>query len=154
MTKRKKQHNYNKSTTQRDKSEGTVERKKTKRYRDRNKQHRQNSTFQNNERKFYLQEEESVKTVLYVSRKERGRRITSMEDSVGKSIQRLKDNVLKRGGKVITVIKKTIRQHNYQQNRNKKKNKKWEGKNPWTLQTIKKRNLIRENMHMAKKGKP
>ena len=42
------------NTTRRNKSEGTGEGKKMKKYRDRIKQYRQNRTFQKNERKFYL----------------------------------------------------------------------------------------------------
>ena len=43
---------------------------------------------------------------LYVSRKEGGRGFASFEDSVGASIQRLKDYIEKHGGGVITATKK------------------------------------------------
>ena len=39
---------------------------------------------------------------LYVSRKEEGRGLVSIEDSVDASMQRLKDYIQKRGGRVIT----------------------------------------------------
>ena len=42
---------------------------------------------------------------LYVSRKEGGRGLTSIEDSVDASIQRLKDYIEKRGGRLITAIR-------------------------------------------------
>ena len=42
---------------------------------------------------------------LYVSRKERGRVLTSIEDSVGVSIQRLEDYIQKRGGRLTIAIR-------------------------------------------------
>ena len=42
---------------------------------------------------------------LYVSRKERGRGLTSTEDIVDKSLQRLKDYIEKHEGGLITAIK-------------------------------------------------
>ncbi len=41
----------------------------------------------------------------YVSRKERGRGLTSTEDSVEESIQRFEDYIEKRGGKLIAAAK-------------------------------------------------
>ena len=42
---------------------------------------------------------------LYVSRKEGGRRPTNIEDSIGTSMQRLKDYTEKREGRLITVTR-------------------------------------------------
>ena len=42
---------------------------------------------------------------LYVSRKKGGSELASIEDSVDTSIQRLKDDVEKRGGKLITATR-------------------------------------------------
>ena len=42
--------------------------------------------------------------ILYVSRKEGGRRLVSIEDSGDESIQRLEDYIQKHGGGLITVI--------------------------------------------------
>ena len=42
---------------------------------------------------------------LYVSRKEGGRELASIQDSIDASIQRIEDYIEKRGGKVIIVIK-------------------------------------------------
>ena len=41
----------------------------------------------------------------YVSRKEEGRGLTSIEDSVDESIQRLKDSIQTRGGRLITATR-------------------------------------------------
>ena len=43
---------------------------------------------------------------LYVSRKEGGRRLVSIEDSVDASIQRLEDSIEKRGERLITATRK------------------------------------------------
>ena len=43
---------------------------------------------------------------LYVSRKEGGRELASIEDSVDASIQRLEDYIEKCGGKLITANRK------------------------------------------------
>ena len=40
---------------------------------------------------------------LHMPRKKGGRRLTRIEDSVGASIQRLGDNIEKRGGRLITA---------------------------------------------------
>ena len=45
---------------------------------------------------------------LYVSRDERGRRVTIILDSVDASIQRLTDCIKKRGGKLITATRNNI----------------------------------------------
>ena len=45
---------------------------------------------------------------LYVSRKEGGRGLASTEDSVDASIQRLKDNIQKYDGSLITTIRNDI----------------------------------------------
>ena len=42
---------------------------------------------------------------LYVPRKEGGRGLTSIEDSVDVSIQRLEDYIQKRGGRLITATR-------------------------------------------------
>ena len=42
---------------------------------------------------------------LYVSRKEGGRGLASIQDSVDASIQRLKDNIEKHGGRLITATR-------------------------------------------------
>ena len=42
---------------------------------------------------------------LYVSRKEGGRGLASIEDSVDASIQRLEDNIEKHRGELITTIR-------------------------------------------------
>ena len=42
---------------------------------------------------------------LYVSRKESGRGLSSIQDSVDASIQQLEDYIEKRGGRLITVIR-------------------------------------------------
>ena len=43
---------------------------------------------------------------LYVSRKERGRGLASIQDSVDASIKRLEDNIKKRGGRLIAFTRK------------------------------------------------
>ena len=42
---------------------------------------------------------------LYVSRKEREKRLTTIEDSINELIQRLKDYIKKRRGRLITAIR-------------------------------------------------
>ncbi len=42
---------------------------------------------------------------LYVSRKERGRELASIEDSVDASMQRLEDYIQKHDGRLITAIR-------------------------------------------------
>ena len=55
---------------------------------------------------------------LYVSRKERGRGLASIEDSVDALIQRLEDYIEKYVGELITAMKKQFWQHGDQQNNN------------------------------------
>ena len=45
---------------------------------------------------------------LYMSRREGGRGLTSIEDSVDTLIQQLKDYIEKHGGRLITAIRKKI----------------------------------------------
>ena len=49
---------------------------------------------------------------------------------------------------------KQYRQHKHQQNKNNQETKIGRKTNVWTFQETNKRNLTRENMDVAKKGKP
>ena len=85
---------------------------------------------------------------LYLSRKDGGIRLASIQESLDASIQRLEDYIYKRGGRLIIAIKKYW-QHKYQQNRNNQKNKTRKENN-----SMDKESLTRENLNMFKKGKP
>ena len=86
---------------------------------------------------------------LYVSRKEGGRGLTSIEDSVVASIQRLEDYIEKHEGGLITAIRNNT--ENMIDNRmTKTKKQKWEGKQ---LHECFKRYLTRQNLYMANKRK-
>ena len=56
---------------------------------------------------------------LYVFRIDRGRGLTSIEDSVDASIQRLEDYIRKHGGRLDYSPQKRYWQHNRRQNDNK-----------------------------------
>ena len=64
---------------------------------------------------------------LYVSRKEGGRELTCIEDSVDASTQRLEDCIQKRGGRLITAIRNNT--DNIRNNRTTiNRKQKWEEK--------------------------
>ena len=69
---------------------------------------------------------------LYVSRKEGGRRLASIEDSVDKSVQRLEDYTQKHGGGIITATRNDT--DNTKTNRMARTRKqKWEKKQLWVF---------------------
>ena len=59
--------------------------------------------------------------IPYVSRKEGGRGLDSIQDNVNALIQRLEDYIKKRRGRLITVTKNNTDKH--QQNKNNQKTK-------------------------------
>ena len=61
--------------------------------------------------------------ILYVSRKEEGRGLTSIQDNVDASIQRLEDDVKKRGGTLITAIRLDTNNTSINRRENNKKKK-------------------------------
>ena len=63
---------------------------------------------------------------LYVSRKEGGRELASIEDSVDASIQRLKDHIQKHEGGLITATRNET--ENTMNNTIRTRKQKWEGK--------------------------
>ena len=68
----------------------------------------------------------------YVPRKKRRRGLDSIEESVEASIQRLKDNIQKRGGRLNTAIRNN--NDNTWTNRTTITREKWEGKTTqWTF---------------------
>ena len=85
---------------------------------------------------------------LCVARKEGIRGLTSIQDSVGASIQRLEDYIKK------FSHQKQYRQHKHQQNENNKKTKLGRKTTAWTFQATNKPHLTRGNLDMAKNGKP
>ena len=90
---------------------------------------------------------------LYVSRKEGGRGLASIQDSTDTSIQRIEDYIHKRGGRLITAIRNNT-DNAIINNRNNQKKKMGKKINLSIFQVTNKQNLIRENLNMAKKGKP
>ena len=85
----------------------------------------------------------------YVSRREGSRGLTSTEDSVDVSIQRLEDYIHKRGGRLITAIKNnTVNTIN-----RKKKKKNWKINNSMGTSSDK-QTESHTRLDMAKKGKP
>ena len=94
---------------------------------------------------------------LYVPRKGGGRGLFSIWDNVDASIQRLADNIQKRGGRLITATRHNT--DNTTTNRttiNSKKKKKKMGRKTtlWMFLATNKQHLTRENMDVAKKDKP
>ena len=85
---------------------------------------------------------------LYVSRRERGRGLDSIEDSVDTSIQRFEDYVQKRGGKLIKATRNNTNDTRISGTTMGRKT------TLWTFQTINKRHLARKNVDVAKKRKP
>ena len=88
---------------------------------------------------------------LYVSRKEGGRGLARIEDSIDASIQRLEDYIEKHERGLITAISKNT--DNTTDDRiTITRKQKWE-KNPalWPLKTTNKHYLNRENLDQAKK---
>ena len=90
---------------------------------------------------------------LYVSRKEGGRGLTSIEDGIEASIPLLEDYIEKRGGRLITATR------NYTDDtwisRTEITRKKVGRKiTPWTFQATNNRHLTRENVDAAKQWKP
>ena len=90
---------------------------------------------------------------LYVSRKEGGRGLASIEDSVVASIQRLEDYIQKHDGGLITVTRND--NDNTMDNRMTiTKKQKWEGKQFYgRFKRLIKQYLTRQNLDMAKKRK-
>ena len=86
---------------------------------------------------------------LYVSRKERGRGFAIIEDSVDASTQRLVHYIEKRGGRLFTATRNNTDDTRINRTKITRKNK-WEE----ILYEYFKRHLTRENLYVAKKGKP
>ena len=85
---------------------------------------------------------------LYVSRKEEGRGLASIDASI-----RLEDYIEKHEGGLITAIR------NYTDNTKTNRmtitrKQKWEGKQLWVFLTTNEQHFTRENLDMAKKRKP
>ena len=91
---------------------------------------------------------------LYVSRKQGGRRLTSIEDSVDAYIQRLEDYTEKKQRKTYYSHQKRYWQHEDQQNDNNLETKMERKTTPWAFYTANKQHLTQENMDEANKGKP
>ena len=89
---------------------------------------------------------------LYESRREGGRGLASIVDSVGISIQQLKDYIEKRGGRLTTATRNNTNDTRTSGTISRKQ--KWEEKQLWIFQTTNKRHLTRENVDVAKKRKP
>ena len=89
---------------------------------------------------------------LYASRKEGGRGLTSIQDGVDESIQRLEDYKHKRGGRLITASGNNT--DNTRIKTPQDNLKKWEEKQLYGRFKTNKRHLTRENMDVAKKVKP
>ena len=66
--------------------------------------------------------------IYYMLGKEGGRWLPSIEDSVDASIQRLEDNIEKRGGRLITAIRSNTDDTSI--NRTITRKEKWEKNNP------------------------
>ena len=77
---------------------------------------------------------------------EGGRGIASIKDSVDASIRRLEDYIKSK--------ERLIKELSDQQNNNDLETKMGRKTNVWIFQTTNKRNLTREDLDMAKKGKP
>ena len=90
---------------------------------------------------------------LYVPRKEGGRGLTSIEDSVDESIQRLQDYIEKHERGLITAIRNNT--DNTIDNRmTKTRKQKWEEKQlHGGFKRLNKQHLTRQNLDMAKKRK-
>ena len=87
---------------------------------------------------------------LHVSRKEGGRGLASIEDSVDASIQRLEDYIEKHERGLITTIRNDT--DNTIDNRmTTTRKQKWEKTTLWPLQTTNKYYLTPENLDLAKK---
>ena len=91
---------------------------------------------------------------LYKPAKEGERGLASIQDCVYALIQQLKDNIKKHGGRLITATRNNtentcINRTKVTRNQNEKKKT-----TVWTFQVTNKRNLTREELNMAKKGKP
>ena len=91
---------------------------------------------------------------LYVSRKEGGRGLASIEDSVDASIQRFKDHVGKHEGGLFTAIRKDT--DNTMNNRKTTTRKqKWEEKQLYErFKTTNKQHFTPENLDLPKKREP
>ena len=86
----------------------------------------------------------------YMSRKERGRGLASIDDRVYASIQRLEDYIEKRGGRLIKATRNNT--DNTRTNGTEiARKQKWEEKQ---IYGGFKRHITRENVDVAKKGKP
>ena len=70
---------------------------------------------------------------LYVSKKEGGRELASIEDSVDSSTQRLEDYIEKRRERLITATRKKFRRHEDQENDNNRKTKIGRKATLWTV---------------------
>ena len=90
---------------------------------------------------------------LYVPRKEGGRDFASIEDSINTSIQRLEEYI-KTLRKTDHSDRKQYRQHKHQQKKCNQKTKMLRKELCEHFKRQKKRNLTRENLNIAKKGKP
>ena len=91
---------------------------------------------------------------LYVSRKKGGRGLTSIEDSVDASIQRLEDYIEKHERRLITTIRNDT-DNTIDDRMTTTRKQKWEEKTTlWPLWTSNKQHLTPENPEQAKKKKP
>ena len=88
----------------------------------------------------------------YVSRKEGGRGLASIEDSVDESIQRLEDYIKKSRGTLIAATRNNTGSMSINRTKITRKQK-WGKTTERTLQAINKLNLTREIIDMTEKWK-
>ena len=84
--------------------------------------------------------------ILYMSRKGGGRGLASIEDSIDKSIQRLKDDIKKQ-------IKTNYDHQKNQQNNNNEETEMWRKTTVWKVQATNWQYIRRKDQDIAKKGK-
>ena len=91
--------------------------------------------------------------LLHMSRTEGGSELINIEDGVDVSIQ-LPQDYIKVQRKTDYSNQKQYRQHKNQLNKNNQTTKNGKKTTAWAFQATNKQNLTRENVDMAKKGKP
>ena len=94
---------------------------------------------------------------LYVSGKEGGRGLASIEDSINASIQWIEDYIQKCEERLITATRNDTEHKDKQNNNNNNNNQKTKMERKttlWMFQATNNRHLTRENVDVAKKGKP
>ena len=85
-------------------------------------------------------------------RKEEGRGLASIQDSVDASMQQLEDDIKKTLRKTDYNNQNQHKQHKHQKNKNNLKTKIGRKTTEWTFQDTNKRHLTRENLDRVKKG--